>query len=93
MLAEAGTTVATVVTRASGETTPRPGTAPTLQHYNTTTPGRQTQHPASQTHWSLWSQSNDNDNKSNLQTLSYLPTKLNGFPESRESLRESERHC
>merc|ERR1711997_579972 len=28
-----------VVTRASGETTPRPGTAPTLQHYNTTTPG------------------------------------------------------
>jgi len=28
-----------VTRRASGETTPRPGTAPTLQHYNTTTPG------------------------------------------------------
>ena len=35
-------TVATVVTRASGETTPRPGTAPPPTLRNTTTPGRQT---------------------------------------------------
>ena len=63
MLAEAGAvTAARVVTRASGETTPRPGTAPS--HYSTTTPGRQTPSQPG----SLQSQSNDNDNKSQLET-------------------------
>ena len=66
---------ATVVTRASGETTPRPGTAPSQHSDITATPGRQT--PGSRQPARLPSVSdNDNDNKSQLRTL-YLSCKLN----------------